>query len=296
MSRSGFLEEVEDVDIDIDNMDFDPAEFDPQGHPFLKSAKSPFGGMHLSDEPNLSNNNDSSSATVSGSTTPQVSTTPKSGAQQTLLGQNFNANSPDFDESLIKDWITLYPIYFDINKSHANGRLVSKSHAIDSPLAKGIAIACFSLGLRVVLEGDKCHPKDWSNPGRVRVMLRQKNEDGELIFQHPTIKNKRHLLTLVGKHMVANPTTEDSVYFNEKHSDFTLKYPYKKYETPRGKAWNFNQYLPVYSPAVGFNDKMKHDMEIAGKQQMNASMPQLPTMPTVPKLPKKAKQVVRMKR
>lgn len=42
-----------------------------------------------------------------------------------------------------------------------------------NPLAREIVDACQALGLDVVFEPGKMHPKDWANPGRVRVGLRR---------------------------------------------------------------------------------------------------------------------------
>jgi signal recognition particle subunit SRP19 len=78
-------------------------------------------------------------------------------------------------------------VYFDITRSRALGRKVSKELAVENPLAREIADACGSLGLKAVFEPGKTHPKDWSNPGRVRVLLK---EDGEPC--HP-LKNSKCL-------------------------------------------------------------------------------------------------------
>ena len=45
--------------------------------------------------------------------------------------------------------------------------------AVKNPLAREIVDACQRLGLEVVFEPGKVHPKDWANPGRVRVGLRR---------------------------------------------------------------------------------------------------------------------------
>lgn len=78
--------------------------------------------------------------------------------------------------STYKHYQSLYPIYFDITRSRQGGRKVPKSHAVENPLAREIVDACALLGLKVVFEPGKTHPKDWANPGRVRVLL--KGEDG----------------------------------------------------------------------------------------------------------------------
>lgn len=66
----------------------------------------------------------------------------------------------------------LYPVYFDAGRSRAEGRRVSRGLAVPNPLARDLADACASLSLNVVFEPAKCHPKDWANPGRVRVLVK----------------------------------------------------------------------------------------------------------------------------
>ena len=82
----------------------------------------------------------------------------------------FNANGPppaDF-----KTYQCLYPIYFDLHRSRAEGRRVGKKLAVANPLARELVEAVQDLGLKVVFEPGKMHPKDWSNPGRVKVGLK----------------------------------------------------------------------------------------------------------------------------
>ncbi|OAA67272.1 signal recognition particle protein Sec65 [Niveomyces insectorum RCEF 264] len=62
----------------------------------------------------------------------------------------------------------LYPVYFDRDRSRAEGRRVRRALAVANPLARDIVAACAALGLRTVFEPTKTHPKDWANPGRVR--------------------------------------------------------------------------------------------------------------------------------
>lgn len=76
------------------------------------------------------------------------------------------------DRERTKRWQVLYPLYFDSARSRADGRRVGKEHAVPNPLAREIVDAVQLLGLNVVFEPDKTHPKDWSNPGRVRVLIR----------------------------------------------------------------------------------------------------------------------------
>ncbi|RHZ81497.1 hypothetical protein Glove_120g120 [Diversispora epigaea] len=75
------------------------------------------------------------------------------------------------DDSAYKTWVCLYPVYFDSTKSVQNGRKVVKDNAVQNPLAKDIAESVKMLGICCVFEPHKTHPKDWANPGRVRVQL-----------------------------------------------------------------------------------------------------------------------------
>lgn len=90
------------------------------------------------------------------------------------------------DRERAKKWQVLYPLYFDAARSRANGRRVGKKHAVPNPLAREIVDAVQMLGLNVMFEPDKTHPKDWSNPGRVRILIR---EEGKNTTRH--IKNSQ---------------------------------------------------------------------------------------------------------
>lgn len=92
---------------------------------------------------------------------------------------------------------------------------MNKATAVDWPIAEFMAHACGMLGIQNVLEVSwlscarslpwssphfrtqpmKSHPKDWENPGRVKVLLR---EDGKLV--NPAIKNSAVLRALSAAH------------------------------------------------------------------------------------------------
>jgi signal recognition particle subunit SRP19 len=93
---------------------------------------------------------------------------------------------PGFDANTAKRWVCLYPVYFDASRSRAEGRRVSKKLAVANPLARTMADACAGVGLRVFIDVGKTHPKDWANPGRVKVEL--KDEEGELM-RRDLVKN-----------------------------------------------------------------------------------------------------------
>lgn len=92
---------------------------------------------------------------------------------------------PEPQREIPRHFQCLYPVYFDKSRSRAEGRKVGSELAVENPLARDILDAVQMVGLQAGLEADKLHPKDWANPGRVRVLL--KNEDGRLI--NPKIKN-----------------------------------------------------------------------------------------------------------
>lgn len=79
------------------------------------------------------------------------------------------------DDSKYKDFQCLYPVYFDKNRSRAQGRRVGMENAVENPLAREIVAACGRLRLETLFEPAKLHPKDWSNPGRVKVKLKGSN-------------------------------------------------------------------------------------------------------------------------
>ncbi len=50
---------------------------------------------------------------------------------------------------------------------------MSAEQAIKNPLAREIVDAVQLLGLKTVFEPGKTHPRDWANPGRVRVLVKE---------------------------------------------------------------------------------------------------------------------------
>ncbi|KAF8251119.1 signal recognition particle, SRP19 subunit [Wilcoxina mikolae CBS 423.85] len=175
------------------------------------------------------------------------------------------AQSQDF-----KHYQCLYPVYFDITRSRALGRKVSKELAVENPLAREIADACGSLGLKAVFEPGKTHPKDWSNPGRVRVLLK---EDGEPC--HRLFKNKFLLHKAVGEYLKAHPTTPET--------PLKLRIPNVPYDgkppkppiVPRG--WKMGTILPLHSPALSgpgvTEDIFKEMMEGMGMGGLTGGAP-----------------------
>jgi signal recognition particle subunit SRP19 len=64
---------------------------------------------------------------------------------------------------------------------------VERAKSLWWPLSKDIADAAMRLGLRALHEITKTHPRDWENPGRVRV---QWKKDGKLV--NPAVKTSKY--------------------------------------------------------------------------------------------------------
>ncbi|KZT10238.1 signal recognition particle, SRP19 subunit [Laetiporus sulphureus 93-53] len=89
-----------------------------------------------------------------------------------------------------KKWTCIYPIYIDAKRPCGRGeRRIARSKSIWWPLSKDIVDASNRLGLGTLHEIHKAHPRDWENPGRVRV---QWKKDGRLM--NPAIRTKKQLL------------------------------------------------------------------------------------------------------
>ncbi len=49
---------------------------------------------------------------------------------------------------------------------------MGKELAVENPMAREIVNACARLRLETLFEPSKIHPKDWANPGRVKIKLK----------------------------------------------------------------------------------------------------------------------------
>lgn len=107
----------------------------------------------------------------------------------TIMGSDGTQFQPTTDDSKYKDFQCLYPIYFDKNRTRAEGRRVGLDMAVVNPLARDIVTACGRLRLETLFEPAKSHPKDWANPGRVKVRVKGAN--------NPTVKSSMSLISRV---------------------------------------------------------------------------------------------------
>ncbi|UNI20012.1 signal recognition particle subunit [Purpureocillium takamizusanense] len=165
--------------------------------------------------------------------------------------------SPD-EHAAYMGFQTLYPVYFDATRSRAEGRRVPAHLAVRNPLARDIANACSRLRLQTLLEPEKTHPKDWANPGRVKVGLKHSSSSVAVV------KNKHHLYTLVARHLADNPTTESSAGLRLRVGGQLQPpegKPYPRPAVPRG--WKMGDLLPYLSPAMtggGVSENLFKDM------------------------------------
>ena len=154
----------------------------------------------------------------------------------------------------IKTHCTLYPVYFDCARTRSEGRRVTKSLAVPNPLAWNILMAVRSVlsstpsrqDLQLTIEPDKTHPKDWANPGRVRVQLFDSETHAPL---HPTITNKPYLYTLVGKYLKENPTQKEDP-LKLKIQGLQVPENFSEAEIPKPRGWKLGGVLPVHSCAA----------------------------------------------
>ncbi|KAG6877992.1 hypothetical protein C0993_001197 [Termitomyces sp. T159_Od127] len=91
------------------------------------------------------------------------------------------ANRPETSSTLdITPYKACVPLTFEhAKRPYGTGqRRVSRAKSLWWPLSKDIAEAASRLGLSTLHEVSKAHPRDWDNPGRVRV---QWKKDGRLV-------------------------------------------------------------------------------------------------------------------
>lgn len=162
---------------------------------------------------------------------------------------------------------------------------MKKEDAVRNPLARDIIDALqhisgqVGVALQIVFEPSKCHPKDWANPGRAKVLVKKdgkpvtaKIANSELpshLCRHSKDQNERlttppehELYRMISSYLKSHPSTEQS--------PFKLRVPGlplpkdNKYPTPAvPKGFKMNNILPLHSPALsggGVSDNMMADM------------------------------------
>ncbi|KAK4545339.1 hypothetical protein LTR36_003519 [Oleoguttula mirabilis] len=176
-----------------------------------------------------------------------------------------------------KNFQCIYPVYFDSTRSREEGRRVRKEDAVPNPLAREIVDALTHIGneyripLQIVFEPHKGHPKDWANPGRVRVLVKK---DGQAVSAK--IQNKHHLYKLIAEYLKTHPTTEES----------PMKFRFQGMPVPKEKlplpavprGFKIGSILPLHSPALsggGVSENFMQDMmaEMGGQMPGGMALP-----------------------
>ncbi|KAL6253167.1 signal recognition particle subunit [Rhinocladiella similis] len=225
------VEELSDSDPDID----DPSDFLPQSDNQIL-------------RPNTTAQPSNSSSSSSSGSKPSPATT--SDTPNPTLFRPPPPQSQQQTRETIKTFQCLYPIYFDSTRTKAQGRRVGSKLAVPNPLAYNVIMAArATLGntaLQFAFEPDKTHPKDWANPGRVRVQLFDKETRQPL---HPQIKNKAHLYRVIGQWLKENPTSKEDP-LELRIQGLPVPDNFGKEEIPKPRGWKMGSILPVHSPAV----------------------------------------------
>lgn len=192
--------------------------------------------------------------------------------------------------SQYKHFATLYPVYFDAARKRASGRRVKKSLAVHNPLAHTLAQACSSLGLNTVYEPHKFHPKDWANPGRVKVDMGTANVPrihlSTVVQSNVGTKItkangkgplcKRHLYALIGHYLVKHPTRFDDPLRATPMPGLDLPSGNEVTQPTKPKGWIMGDILPLHSPALSggpINEDMFKD--VLGQMAQGGGMGQL---------------------
>ena len=178
------IEEVSDDD--IDDID-DPEEMDLEAFDFARPQQAGLQGSAI--DPSQMSPEDIQ-ALLSGGQAPGMP------AQQQQQQQQHSAADRERimreQQQRSKEFQCLYPVYFDATRSREHGRRVNKGDAVKNPLARDIVDALQHIGgkynvpLQVVLEPTKTHPKDWANPGRVKVLVKKDGKPISAKIQNST--------------------------------------------------------------------------------------------------------------
>lgn len=90
-----------------------------------------------------------------------------------------------------RDWIVIWPLYFDKRKTRSSGRRVPDSLSINRPTIQEIVFAIKNLGFKYIVEENKKHPSTWfESSGRILVeKVRPKSEIIRMIAEQ-LIKNR----------------------------------------------------------------------------------------------------------
>jgi signal recognition particle subunit SRP19 len=171
-------------EVDDDDFADDPEEMDLDAFDFARPQKGNLGPTRSDDDDEDDDDDDEDDDDeAAAGLSPQD-------MQKLMQNAQATGNMPRFSEAdrerlqreqqaQSKHFQCIYPVYFDSSRSREDGRRVSKGDATPNPLARDIVDALQHIGqtkgvpLQIVFEPTKTHPKDWANPGRVKVLLKK---------------------------------------------------------------------------------------------------------------------------
>ncbi|KAG5439501.1 hypothetical protein PCANB_002075 [Pneumocystis canis] len=154
-------------------------------------------------------------------------------------------------------WTILYPIYFDARRSIKGGRKVPANMAVINPLAKTIADGAKTLGFSCIFEPNKTHPKDWANPGRIRIFFKEND-----IPVHSSLKTKKDLYQALSNYLQTNPTIKTT----------PMEVPIPGFNKPPSppnvpKGVLMGDILPLNSPALVSDEFLENLLKDMFKEQ-----------------------------
>ncbi|KAM3422656.1 hypothetical protein BST61_g144 [Cercospora zeina] len=234
------IEEVDDDDIADD-----PEEMDLDAFDFARPQGKSLSGRAAQTEDDDDDNEPSQM-------TPQALQALLSGqpSQPTQQSPADRERLQRAQQDRIKSYQCIYPIYFDASRSRAQGRRVSKADAVPNPLAREIVEALAWIGnekgaaLQIALDPMKTHPKDWANPGRVKVEVKR---EGKRVWEG--VENKHHLYKLISTYLKSHPADEKTPL---KMQVPGLPMPKDGKPIPPAipRGMKINPILPLHSPAL----------------------------------------------
>jgi signal recognition particle subunit SRP19 len=68
-----------------------------------------------------------------------------------------------------RDYIILWPSYFDLSKTRSNGRRLPRRYCVDKPSLSELEEAIKSLNLEFTVEKDHAYPRSWWESGRIII-------------------------------------------------------------------------------------------------------------------------------
>lgn len=233
------IEEVSDSDPEID----DPSDYLPQSDNAIIRQVAPLSQRQQQQE-DAANKAAAQNAAMAANPTLSRGPPPPAVPSQANIQKSREA---------IKYYCTLYPCYFSSSRTRSQGRRVSKNLSVPNPLAFNILHAVQHViqpdrnRIHIAFEPDKTHPKDWSNPGRVRVELFDRETHSP---KHPTVHNKEFLYQEVAKYLKEHPTKESDA-LELKIQGLPTPDKVEDLKAPRPRGWGtMNEILPLHSPAV----------------------------------------------